>query len=182
VQTLFAKAVVVAGEEFESAVRYYGQAWLPARQLVAEGLRTRHAVDPSGRIVRLAEACPWKDHLFTLETELGLPETDTVLYMLYDGGDSWRVQAVPPSLSTFASRKPLPAAWRGLRDDALSRAAGVDGCVFVRTCTRARGAAARAERDTDGADGPPDATGFIGGTRTYEAALALARAAVAASM
>ena len=45
-----------------------------------------------------------------------------------------RVQAAPPSLNTFASRKALPEPWRGLRDGALSAAVGVDGCVFVRTC------------------------------------------------
>ena len=108
-----------------------------------------------------------QDHLFTLEKELALAEDATVVYILYDGGDSWwvvpasrvpkradrtrrthssarpgrpecgrvcrRVQAAPPGLTTFASRKALPDPWRGLRDAALSAAVGVDGCVFVRT-------------------------------------------------
>ena len=41
------------------------------------------------------------------------------------------MQAVPVSPESFASRKALPEVWRGLRDDVLSKASGVDGCVFV---------------------------------------------------
>lgn len=54
----------------------------------------------------------------------------------------------------FESRKPLPAQWRGLRDDELSKETGIPGCVFVH------------------------ASGFIGGNQTYEGALALARNAL----
>jgi uncharacterized UPF0160 family protein len=45
----------------------------------------------------------------------------------------------------------MPAAWRGLRDEALSMEAGIPGCTFVH------------------------AAGFIGGNATYEGALAMAR-------
>ena len=41
------------------------------------------------------------------------------------------MQAVPVSPESFESRKALPEAWRGLRDDELSRVSGVDGCVFI---------------------------------------------------
>ena len=134
-----------------------------------------------------------QDHLFSLEGELGLPDHGTVIYVLFDGGDSWcvrgpvgewrdgesaigiegdgrpprawctmfappspppagpdacrrrrhgragpgnplrRIQAAPPSLSTFASRKALPEAWRGLRDATLADATGVADAVFIRT-------------------------------------------------
>ena len=63
----------------------------------------------------------------------------------------WRVQAVPVAPASFESRKPLPAAYRGLRDSELSEASGIPGCVFVH------------------------AAGFIGGNSTREGAVALAR-------
>lgn len=55
------------------------------------------------------------------------------MYVLYpdETGGQWRIQAVPVAPESFASRKALPEAWRGLRDDALSGVADVPGCVFV---------------------------------------------------
>ena len=67
----------------------------------------------------------------------------------YDKG-SWRIQAIGLTPSSFENRKPLPAAWRGIRDAALDEVSGVPGCVFVH------------------------AAGFIGGNKTYEGALAMA--------
>jgi uncharacterized UPF0160 family protein len=64
---------------------------------------------------------------------------------------SWRVQAVSVAPGSFESRKPLPRAWRGLRDDLLSSEAGILGCVFVHI------------------------SGFIGGNKTHEGALEMAR-------
>lgn len=43
----------------------------------------------------------------------------------------WRVQAVSVSPGSFENRKSLPAAWMGLRDEALSAVSGIPGCVFV---------------------------------------------------
>lgn len=71
-----------------------------------------------------------------------------------DRGKQWRVQAVAVSPDRFESRKPLPARWRGLRDDELSKEAGIPGCVFVLM------------------------SGFIGGNQSYAGALAMARAAL----
>ncbi|XP_072828832.1 MYG1 exonuclease isoform X2 [Vicugna pacos] len=67
----------------------------------------------------------------------------------------WRVQCVPKELHSFQSRLPLPEPWRGLRDDALDQVSGIPGCVFVHT------------------------SGFIGGHRTREGALSMARATLA---
>lgn len=66
----------------------------------------------------------------------------------------WRVQAVSVSPDRFESRKPLPSQWRGLRDDDLSKEAGIPGCVFVHM------------------------SGFIGGNQSFDGALAMARAAL----
>ena len=48
----------------------------------------------------------------------------------------------------------LPEVWAGLRDDELSRVAGIDGCIFCHTVR------------------------FIGGNETREGALAMARKAL----
>ncbi len=55
---------------------------------------------------------------------------------------------------SFESRKALPAAWRGLRDEQLSEVAGIPGCVFVH------------------------ASGFIGGSQSYDGAVAMAKKAL----
>lgn len=64
------------------------------------------------------------------------------------------MQAVAVSPDRFESRKPLPLQWRGLRDDELSKEAGIAGCVFVHM------------------------SGFIGGNQNFDGALAMARAAL----
>eukprot|EP00775_Hariotina_reticulata_P003641 gene3641-3902_t len=154
----FAKAMALAGHEFLEAVQYVSQVWLPAKQVVAAALASRLTVDPSGQIIVLAGGgAPWKEHLFDLEAEMAI--TTPILYVLYEDEreKKWRIQCVPPGPGSFDQRKGLPAAWRGLRDEALSEAACVPGCVFVH------------------------ASGFIGGNATYEGVLEMARKSVAAS-
>lgn len=63
---------------------------------------------------------------------------------------SWRIQAISLAPGSFASRKALPVAWRGLRDEELSEKCGIVGGVFVH------------------------ASGFIGGNKTYDGALQMA--------
>ena len=53
--------------------------------------------------------------------------------------------------ASFESRKALPAAWRGLRDEALSEVSEIPDCVFVH------------------------AAGFIGGNSTRGGAIEMAR-------
>ncbi|XP_041038450.1 UPF0160 protein MYG1, mitochondrial isoform X2 [Carcharodon carcharias] len=107
--------------------------------------------DPSGEIIVLAKGgCPWKEHLFELEKELRVDKP--IKFVLYpDQRDQWRVQCVPQGLATFQNRLSLMESWRGLRDDQLSAASGIAGCVFVH------------------------ANGFIGGNATKEGALEMAR-------
>ena len=54
-------------------------------------------------------------------------------YVVYpdETAGSWRIQAVPVSPDSFESRKALPEAWRGLRDEKLSEESGIDGGIFV---------------------------------------------------
>jgi len=79
-----------------------------------------------------------------------------MLYILFPDNTppAYRIQAMPVSSDSFENRKALPAEWRGLRDDELSKVSGIDGCVFVH------------------------ASGFIGGNKSYEGALQMAQKAL----
>jgi len=69
--------------------------------------------------------------LFELEKEFGV--SGQVIYILYaDTSGGWRVQAAPKNETGFDSRKTLPQAWCGLRDDVLSKAINIPNCIFVR--------------------------------------------------
>ena len=64
-----------------------------------------------------------------------------VLYVVYQDmtGKSWRLQCVPVAKASFESKRPLPQAWRGVRDEELSKLTGIDSCVFrvtLRCATR----------------------------------------------
>lgn len=149
----FLKASSLMGETFIRKLTYYYRAWLPARTLVHETFDARKEYDAKGRLMVFPRGCPWKDHLYTLEAER--PDEKKVLYVLYPEseheGAKWRIQAVSVSIDSFESRKPLPEAWRGVRDDQLSEVSGIPGCIFAH------------------------ASGFIGGNKTKEGALDMAR-------
>ena len=97
-----------------------------------------------------------QEHLFELESELDIARETQPFYVLYpdETGGNWRIQAVPVSPESFESRKALPEAWRGVRDDDLSRVSGIDGGIFVH------------------------ASGFIGGNKTKEGVLEMAKQAL----
>lgn len=150
----FHRAMSLTGSEFLDSLRYYSKSWLPARTIVLGCLTARGDIDPSGEIMVLTRFCPWKLHLFELEEEMKI--NPSIKYVLYqdERSQSWRVQAVAVSPDKFESRKALPSQWRGLRDEELSKVAGIPGCVFVHM------------------------SGFIGGNQSYEGALAMARGAL----
>ena len=153
----FRRASKLAGTEFFERVDDAVESWLPARQLVVDALRARtsfEGADPAGRIVLFERAVVWKSHIFELEEELGI--TEKPLYVVYpDEANKWRVQAVPVNPESFESRRALPEAWRGIRDEQLSELSGIPQCVFVHQ------------------------SGFIGGNHTREGALRMATQALA---
>lgn len=156
----FLTASARIGDEFDRDLDYYARAWLPARAVVQRAFERRAEFDPQGRVLVFdGQSVPWKDHLFTLEAEAGA-ESQKVLYVLYpekpEPGAKWRVQCVPETKDSFVSRKPLPEAWRGFRDEELDGIAGIPGCVFVH------------------------AAGFIGGNKTFDGAKAMVDKALAA--
>jgi len=149
VQSQFEKAMVIAGEEFVDRVMYYGSVWYPARSIVEEALENRYKVHPSGQILSLSQMCPWKDHLFDLESENGLD--GIAKYVLFCSSPTdYRVICVPVNQGSFVCRKFIHKEWRGVRDADLHKISNIEGATFVH------------------------ATGFIGGCKTKEGALQMA--------
>ena len=150
----FLKASELMGRVFLRKLKGSFRSWLPAREIVKEAYLTRKSHHPSGRIMVFDKGgCPWKDHLYTFESEN--PSEEPVIYVLYpespNEGSKWRVQAVAVSKDSFESRKALPAEWRGVRDEELDKVSGIEGCVFVH------------------------AAGFIGGNKTKIGAMEMAK-------
>ena len=156
----FLRASAFVGEQFEIELFDKATNWLPARALIVEAFKARTQYDPQGRIMVIPQqadgGAPWGDHLYTLEREHGCE--GQVLYVLFaENGEKdskWRIRAVSVSGDSFENRKGLLEAWRGVRDEELSKVSGVDGSVFVH------------------------ASGFIGGNKTFEGALEMARKSV----
>ncbi|ERF71180.1 hypothetical protein EPUS_06009 [Endocarpon pusillum Z07020] len=158
----FSQASQMMGNAFLRKLHSAATAWLPARATVKEAFHQRKNNHPSGQIMVLPRAgTPWKEHLYNLEEDENLQESEKPLYVLYaekeEPGSKWRVQAVSKSVSSFESRKALPEPWRGLRDAELDEMLGdevEDGAVFVH------------------------ASGFIGGHKTEAGARAMAAKAL----
>ncbi|KAG9222835.1 hypothetical protein CCMSSC00406_0000476 [Pleurotus cornucopiae] len=133
VDVLFGKASALTGEEFLGRLKYYANAWLPARNLLIASIANSLNVDPSGKIIVFEQFLPWKEHLFELEEQQQTPEDSKAIYVVYpdEMAGAWRIQAVPVSPESFQSRKALPEAWRGLRDDELSSVSKIEGGIFV---------------------------------------------------
>jgi len=147
----FQKAVLLATSEFYEKLEYYCMSWLPARKLVIDAFATAQQTDYPEIIIISAGGVPWKEHLFDIEKEAG--KAGKTLYTLFpEPNGDWKVIAVPEKLGGFSNRMPLP--WKGLRDGDLDKASGIDGCIFVH------------------------ASGFIGGNRTYEGVVAMAKKAI----
>lgn len=154
----FLKASQLAGSEFVTVVESLVKSWLPARSIVKEAYDARFSTNASGKIMKLTQFAPWKEHLFEIEEEANGSSNNSsggggdnqVLFVLYeDTSKSWRIQCVAVG-DSFQSRLPLPEPWRGVRDDNLSKLSNIEGCIFVH------------------------ASGFIGGAKTYEAVFEMA--------
>lgn len=145
----FEKAQKLVGSELVEAIVYYAKVWWPARSLVANAVKQRFDVHPSGEILELEQFCPWKEHLYLLETELGVEGVPKYVIMENKPGD-FRVICVPNTPKSFVCRKFLHKHWRGVRSADLQAISGINEAAFVH------------------------ATGFIGGAQTREAVLQMA--------
>ncbi|KAM9910230.1 hypothetical protein OXX69_004681 [Metschnikowia pulcherrima] len=149
----FLKASELMGMAFLNLLKGYGESWLPARDIVETAFETRYNVHPSGEVLMLDNFCPWKEHLYAIEKENNA-QGDIKFVLFQDSGASWRISTVSVTSSSFEFRFGLPEPWRGVRDEELSKVTGVEGCVFVH------------------------AAGFIGGCKTKEGVLELAKLAL----
>lgn len=155
----FLKASQFCGEQFISELMDKYHSWLPARAVVKAAFGDRFQYDEKGRIMVVPhrpEGVPWSDHLYALEKETSTE--GNVLYVLFaENGEKdskWRIRSVSRESGSFENRKDLPDAWKGVRDEELSKVSGVPGGVFIH------------------------ASGFIGGNKTFEGALEMAKKAV----
>ncbi|KYN19208.1 PREDICTED: UPF0160 protein MYG1, mitochondrial isoform X1 [Trachymyrmex cornetzi] len=152
IEKQFEKAMALVLEEFLEFVQYSKNVWLPARDLVRRAVENRFEVDPSGEIIVLSQAVPWKEHLFQLEKDMNV--SPSIKYAIFEADNAYRVQCMPVALGSFVCRMFLPAAWGGLRADALVEACGIEGAIFVHSVR------------------------FIGGHKTKDGAVAMARKAL----
>ena len=156
----FREASLLCGSELTQQIEGLAKAWWPARSMVEAAMGAASTVDPSGQIMVLESGgLPWLSHVFDVEREaaaVGKPRPELLFTLYTDTRGKWRVQAVPAAEGSFESRLKLGASeWRGLRDEELSTACGIPGCIFIHSA------------------------GFIGGHETREGALALAKATLA---
>eukprot|EP00816_Leptocylindrus_hargravesii_P013261 CAMPEP_0196812036 /NCGR_PEP_ID=MMETSP1362-20130617/20198_1 /TAXON_ID=163516 /ORGANISM="Leptocylindrus danicus, Strain CCMP1856" /LENGTH=340 /DNA_ID=CAMNT_0042187451 /DNA_START=33 /DNA_END=1055 /DNA_ORIENTATION=- len=150
----FEEASKLCGEDFISVLSGIVESQIPAFELVEEALLKRYDVDDSGEIMMFPSGgMPWKQHLYELEKKHSAEPL--VKYVLYtDQAGMWRIQAVTEEGFAFKNRLSLPEKWRGVRDDDLAKIAGIEGCTFCH------------------------AAGFIGGNKSYEGVLQMARVAL----
>ena len=151
----FHQATALVGKEFTTQVNFYGKTWCPVRSYVLEAVEKRLEVHDSGCILDLScnkwgGSFPWKEHLLMIEEEMGL--SGTFKFVVYkDTNNNYRVQAIPVDAFSFTSRIPLNKEWQGLRDESLVEKSGIPGSFFVH------------------------ASGFIGGNKTREGAIEMAK-------
>lgn len=145
----FQQAMQLVETNFNISLDYLLDAWLPARQIVGEAIQNAG----KERFLVLKESCPWKDHLFGLESEKG-----HFLFVIYpeSANQTWRIQAVPLHPDAFELRHSLPEPWLGMRDEELDTLIpdGPKGAVFVHR------------------------NGFIGGHKTLEGILHMVRLSI----
>ncbi|MBR3163910.1 MYG1 family protein [Candidatus Saccharibacteria bacterium] len=144
----FLEAVNVA-QQVMGRMLQRGYALAHAKRLVEDAI-----IESDSRILELPHFCEgWAK----VVARSPLKKAQHLLYGVYQApsGD-WRLQSIPSDPDDrFSQRHPLPEAWRGLRDEELVRATGVQGAQFCH------------------------ATGFIAVAATRDAILRLANLALA---
>ena len=148
----FEQAAQLCGEDFLATLTSVVESDIPARALVESALLSRSDVHASGEIIKLESGgLPWRSHLYELEKVHNV--SPLIKYVLYtDQAGMWRIQAVTIEGKGFQNRLSMPEPWRGVRDEDLSKVTGIEGCIFCH------------------------ANGFIGGNKSYEGVLKMAKA------
>ena len=147
----FLQAIDYIREEFVSIIGQLNNIWWPSRGIVKSAIKNRFETDESGAIIEITSDVvpPYLKHLFMIEKEMQIE--GQIKYAIFRDKDLYRVRAIPISDESFILRKPLTEKWRGLRDQALCDLSEIPDCIFVHS------------------------NGFIGGTKTREAAFQMAK-------
>lgn len=66
----FQDAMILTVSEYLSRVYELAFSWWPARSIVKDAFETRLDINSFGKVLVLECYCPWKDHLFEIETEV----------------------------------------------------------------------------------------------------------------
>lgn len=106
-----------------------------------------------GKLLHLREGgMPW--------TRVVVDEMPEVMFVIYpdSDGNQYQIKTVPVEPGSFDTRMDLPAAWAGLRDQELAAVTGVEDSVFCHLNL------------------------FIGGARSFDGAVKLAKLALAESV
>ena len=143
----FVKACEIAGMILEREIKVAISS-IHGQKLVKEQIE----VADSAVIIMEQFIGGWLEAVLTSDS----PKVANLLYAVFPAVDgNWNVQAIPPTINDMMTqRKPFPEGWRGLRDEELKKASGVETAVFCHTA------------------------GFFAVAKTKEGAIALAEKAV----
>ena len=143
----------VVEEELIWHIYSIAKVFMPARKQVEDAWNQRETFCPSGELLFIENSCPWKDHLYNLETENG--KEGLIKFVFFtDTRGMHRVQTVAPKGSGFDMRVPLAKAWRGLRAEELKKITDFTDMEFVHH------------------------SGFIGGAWSLQSAVRMARISI----
>ncbi|RME29285.1 MAG: MYG1 family protein [Deltaproteobacteria bacterium] len=95
-----------------------------ARDIVVGAMAA--AAEAGSNVLELPRYLRWKPIYF--DNGGAAHGTEFVIMPGLDG--SWRVVCIPPAEGSFDQKRPLPAGWAGLVDEALEAACGVPGARF----------------------------------------------------
>lgn len=147
IQRAFDRAVSIAREMLERELVH-----AKARASLIDHMQKLYETSHDKRMIILEDEYSRSEIQISLN-ELNAPK---LLYVVFNTGDSWRILAVPKERRSFELRKPLPAVWSGLVDEALVQVSGVLDAQFCHKNL------------------------FLAGAKTKEGTLALAEKALAA--
>ncbi|XP_071632207.1 MYG1 exonuclease-like isoform X1 [Temnothorax longispinosus] len=129
----FEKAVALARKEFLEIVQDVKNVHLPSMDIVRHAVESRFEVDPSGEIITLSKFLLYEEYLFKLEKEINI--SPSIKYVILKNQESrdcfYWIECMPVALRSRMYRMLLPQAWGGLKSDALVKACGIEGALFV---------------------------------------------------
>lgn len=127
------KAVNYAKEILQGMVANLRDEYIPAKEVVEEGFKQRISEHSSGRILVLRKFVPWRDHVYEIETKMGILPAEQPHWIVFQDERSlqWRATAIACKGERFANRALIREDWRGLRDEELKQKTCLNDANFV---------------------------------------------------